>query len=251
MNDVPLVNKNDINSINTSLIAIKKQLKLLNEAVGLDVAFDNMFDLVYPIGTVYTQYPMQKSPMELWGSISTWEVINYGGAFFRAEGGNAMSYDGNVKAITAVSGNTITIASHGAIVGTVIFDFDNNESRVVTSVSGNVLTLNSQFTSTNLRNVLIGQFAQNYSHTHERGTMNIKGTVSNGYDRVFFPTGSSGALYTSNARANYIGSFWEGGKSSQTLNFDASRNWTGETSENGGVDARPTNFTHKIWVRTA
>ena len=35
MNDVPLVNKNDINSINTSLIAIKKQLKLLNEAVGL------------------------------------------------------------------------------------------------------------------------------------------------------------------------------------------------------------------------
>ena len=35
MNDVPLVNKNDINSINTSLIAIKKQLKLLNKAVGL------------------------------------------------------------------------------------------------------------------------------------------------------------------------------------------------------------------------
>ena len=35
MNDVPLVNKNDINSINTSLIAIKKQLTQLNEAVGL------------------------------------------------------------------------------------------------------------------------------------------------------------------------------------------------------------------------
>ena len=35
MNNVPLVNKNDINSINTSLIAIKKQLKQLNEAMGL------------------------------------------------------------------------------------------------------------------------------------------------------------------------------------------------------------------------
>ena len=35
MNDVPLVQKNDINSINTSLIAIKKQLKQLTEAVGL------------------------------------------------------------------------------------------------------------------------------------------------------------------------------------------------------------------------
>lgn len=35
MNDVPLIQKADINSINTSIIAIKKQLKQLNEAVGL------------------------------------------------------------------------------------------------------------------------------------------------------------------------------------------------------------------------
>ena len=35
MNDVPLVNTNNIHDINTSIIAIKKQLKQLNEAVGL------------------------------------------------------------------------------------------------------------------------------------------------------------------------------------------------------------------------
>lgn len=35
MNDVPLVKDNKINDINTSIIAIKKQLKQLNEAVGL------------------------------------------------------------------------------------------------------------------------------------------------------------------------------------------------------------------------
>ena len=35
MNDVPLIRKTDVNDINTSLIAIKKQLKQLNEAVGL------------------------------------------------------------------------------------------------------------------------------------------------------------------------------------------------------------------------
>lgn len=35
MNDVPLVKDNNINSINTSLIAIKKQLKQLTEAIGL------------------------------------------------------------------------------------------------------------------------------------------------------------------------------------------------------------------------
>ena len=35
MNDVPLIKTNSINDINTSLIAIKKQLKQLNEALGL------------------------------------------------------------------------------------------------------------------------------------------------------------------------------------------------------------------------
>lgn len=35
MNDIPLIQKADINSINTSIIAIKKQLKQLNEALGL------------------------------------------------------------------------------------------------------------------------------------------------------------------------------------------------------------------------
>lgn len=35
MNDVPLIKTNSINDINTSLIAIKKQLKQINEAVGL------------------------------------------------------------------------------------------------------------------------------------------------------------------------------------------------------------------------
>ena len=35
MNDVPLVKANNIHDINTSIIAIKKQLKQLNEAVGL------------------------------------------------------------------------------------------------------------------------------------------------------------------------------------------------------------------------
>lgn len=35
MNDVPLIKTNSINDINTSLIAIKKQFKQLNEALGL------------------------------------------------------------------------------------------------------------------------------------------------------------------------------------------------------------------------
>ena len=50
------------------------------------------FDLIYPVGVTYTQYPQQASPNELWGEFSTWKVVNYGGAFFRAEGGNANAF---------------------------------------------------------------------------------------------------------------------------------------------------------------
>ena len=35
MNDVPLIQSPDTNSINTSIIAIKKQLRTINEALGL------------------------------------------------------------------------------------------------------------------------------------------------------------------------------------------------------------------------
>ena len=83
MNDVPLIQKADINSINTSIIAIKKQLKQLTEAVGLIdvpdipdlspfvkktdvvdvVEADNMNPVtsnavaeVVPVGTIIAQY---------------------------------------------------------------------------------------------------------------------------------------------------------------------------------------------------
>lgn len=50
------------------------------------------FNAAWPIGSTYTQYPQQKSPNELFGSYSTWEEIDYGGAFFRASGGGAEAF---------------------------------------------------------------------------------------------------------------------------------------------------------------
>ena len=64
-----------------------KQLKDFKENIDLSV-----FNLIYPVGVTYTQYPQQASPMELWGSFSTWNVVNYDGAFFRAEGTNANAF---------------------------------------------------------------------------------------------------------------------------------------------------------------
>ena len=34
------------------------------------------FDIAWPVGVVYTQYPGCKSPNELWGDFSTWEELN-------------------------------------------------------------------------------------------------------------------------------------------------------------------------------
>ena len=64
-----------------------KKLKDFKENIDLSV-----FNLIYPVGVTYTQYPQQASPMELWGSFSTWNVVNYDGAFFRAEGTNANAF---------------------------------------------------------------------------------------------------------------------------------------------------------------
>lgn len=51
-----------------------------------------LFDVFFPIGITYPQYPRQKDPNELFGNYSTWEVIDYDGAFFRAEGGIAKPF---------------------------------------------------------------------------------------------------------------------------------------------------------------
>ena len=64
-----------------------KKLKDFKENIDRSV-----FNLIYPVGVTYTQYPQQASPMELWGSFSTWNVVNYDGAFFRAEGTNANAF---------------------------------------------------------------------------------------------------------------------------------------------------------------
>ena len=62
------------------------KIKLMGENIIMG------FDLIWPVGVTYTQYPGQKSPIEMWGEFSTWEVVKYGGAFFRTEGGNAKDF---------------------------------------------------------------------------------------------------------------------------------------------------------------
>ena len=80
MNTNIIKNQSDINELSNKLSSIEQ------------TNFKAIFDLVRPIGDTYVQYPQQANPNELWGAFSTWQVINYDGAFFRAEGTNANAF---------------------------------------------------------------------------------------------------------------------------------------------------------------
>ena len=52
---------------------------------------DTVANCPFPVGSVYTQYPQCDAPADLWFG-TTWTELNFSGAFFRANGGNADSY---------------------------------------------------------------------------------------------------------------------------------------------------------------
>ena len=83
-------------TMNSSIAANTKAIeeinsKLSNIEIGSSI-FKSLFDIVRPIGDTYVQYPRQANPNELWGVYSTWSIVNYDGAFFRAEGTNANAF---------------------------------------------------------------------------------------------------------------------------------------------------------------
>ena len=73
-----------------------------------------IFNIIHPIGEIYVQYPQQKSPNTLYngnGIASTWVEQSYSGAFFRASGGNASAYIDEGGSLTA-QGDTTKSHTH-------------------------------------------------------------------------------------------------------------------------------------------
>lgn len=70
------------------------------------------------------------------------------------------------------------------------------------------------------------------SHSHTRGTMNITGNLHSDYITIG-SNQSGGALYTGTTRVVHYGPNNSSGNWTGDLYFDASRNWTGTTSEEG------------------
>ena len=77
-----------------------------------------------------------------------------------------------------------------------------------------------------------GTTSSNGDHTHTRGSMEIWGNVSF-YGVEAWYGGGAGAFYVSVDNATSISHHTGGQEKIPTLNFNASRHWTGSTSSNG------------------
>lgn len=238
------------------------------------------FDIAWPIGVTYTQYPGQKDPNELWGAYSTWVELNYGGAFFRTSGGNASAFNAGAY-VSGISGTTITINAHGLTVGSVLYDKDNNEARVITAVTDvNHVVVDSAFTSASITTLLITQNSQNVAHNHTavsagqhshstNTTKNSAGTADKSLTGIYKYAADTAGCWNGNGLS---GIFSAVSDTSITTGLQPSNNYnkykvqidathshttnevaahTHTINSSGGTETRTVNFTKKIWLRTA
>ncbi|MBD5437705.1 MAG: hypothetical protein HDR37_03905 [Treponema sp.] len=160
--------------------------------IGLQAAFN----AAHPVGSTYTQFPQQDPPETVFnknGVTSTWSVLDYGGAFFRAQGGQAETFK---------------------------------------SVS-DVLTL---------------QPGQNLSHNHGERINEDNGDNAQGESQHTVPL-ILAVTRTGTANTGFLGNSVQG-----VWIEDPKRNQRNlqiKTDYEGGNEARPANYTIRIWKRTA
>lgn len=199
----------------------------------------DFFNTIYPVGYVYPQYPGQKNPNELWGEISTWEALDYKGAFFRAgnigetSDSNALPFEkaATVARVDEANRNIIYMDAVYSDIkeGCILYDPNSNNSwlvsknETVNNVSKVTLTTGVS-DSIILTNILIGQHDQIQTHEH-----NIEGSCAfipdHGFQRI---------LYT--ASASYI---------------DMHQTWGIASEARTGSETRVVNFTYILWKRVS
>lgn len=201
----------------------------------------DFFDAIHPIGETYTQYPQQDDPNTLYnrnGVTCQWEKINYGGAFFRAEGGNANPYITKTD-VLSIQGDLVKSHTH-----TQQGTFESGGPSTDSTGNGGV------------------DHTHSISHSHDVYVVTDIDTwcvvsaygygVGNGLgllrgDKI----GSSGGTTS-------ISTSTSGGASScahthSLSNHTHSTTISGQTSSNdsGATETRPKNYTYIIWRRIA
>lgn len=226
----------------------------------------NVFNTIYPVGSPYVQYPGFASPNDLWGNMSTWEEVNFGGVFFRSSGGDAKPFlppfavSVSDAGIISLSESRITEPEEVNIGDLVIV---GEQYRTITAINGDTAKRNSQYTLssitvdtpfadyTNITTVLIGQ--------HE-GLPNITGKIQNKASVYSFNwTGSEGdgAFEALDMALNSVDSRVQSSPSPRGYKINASK---GETKADGTLKndvygksdhLQTNNITVKYWKRVA
>ena len=211
------------------------------------------FEIAWPIGSVYTQYPGQKDPNELWGNFSTWELLDYGGAFFRSYGGKADTFERSIL-VASISGTTVTFAAnHGLSVGSIIYDSENNEGRVVTSVTNATrVVVDTAFSYSNMDRLIVGQPSQNRYHLHSMTHAHTITDTGHVHSISLYWGNSANGGYNSNVTGSAERIYQKSGSTGPSTTNISINNYTGNSGYSGNStnqEARSENFTYRVWVR--
>jgi len=249
------------------------------------------FDLVWPVGVTYTQYPGMKSPKQLWteemGIHATWVMVNYKGYFFRtfskySENSNGLDYiftnlseygqwqpdkvtfrlndDVNIDiAEYNINGATVAaINSQGEIVtATATATFDTGTHRLASFKVNRQMMEGSEL----LTNVYILQ-----SQGTKKNGLTVSNDISfsdNGHTHKFNVTHSGSSVktqlelqFSNHGSPNSWGdSTWVCTKDPGTISIasgNAILTKSGSvTLGDGDAETRPLNATLTVWLRTA
>ena len=176
--------------------------KSVNVDLSSVLSKEDVINLIYPIGSIYLSFS-DTSPQTLFG-IGQWEKLS-GGRVLLTEGSSDYGEDFTVEEIGGEANHVLTEE-----------ELPEHSHTGTTDNSG--------------------------AHTHSRGTMNIRGSFyadDSMRGKVEPYKKPSGAFYPGETIDRDITSGDSGGYDGGTLEFDASKNWTGETSSNG-------NHTHTL-----
>lgn len=196
--------------------------------VGASAA-QSIFDICHPIDEVYVQFPQQDDPTTLYnknGIQSTWTLLDFSGAFFRASGGNAANFVEKTDVLTkqaqatAKNGLQLKSATSG---GT-----DNTTSGMSGNSTGSFLNRVLDNGST-----IVGA-VNGATQASASASGNFSASWKTGYSN------SGGAAQAS-------GYNHQDKRSQISLNVAHTHN----VYLQGDTETRPDNYTVKIWKRTA
>ena len=188
-----------------------------------------MLDMIYPVGSIYMSVNAT-NPATLFGG--TWSQIS--GRFILAASGNYPSGSTGGNATKQLQLSEMPVHTHTGTADS----YTHNHSVTTTSKTITVNTGSAgahthgvTFPSKSITTTTAG------AHTHTRGSMDIKGTfsgVGEKYDGV--PNTLTGAFYRVNTKKDPSQGvpLSNSGNKDDYFGFEASRNWSGSTSSNGG-----------------